>query len=100
MKNYPMVKVEWWDAASYDELYDIDKEFKCSLVVSVGKLLSWTKEKIVLVRDDYTEDDESHRYSSVLVIPKGWVKSVALLLENESNSDFKNMRRNMAKEIR
>ena len=77
--DYPYVKIEWEDACSYEELHDLDYNFCCSSVISVGRLFSKTDKQLVLMRDDYTEDDASHKISGVLCIPNGWVKSIVYL---------------------
>lgn len=75
------VKVCWKDATSYDGDYDIESSiFKVDPVVSVGWLLSDTKEQLVIVRDLYGEEGD-YRASGVLCIPRGWIDSIKVLEE-------------------
>jgi hypothetical protein len=77
----PKVEVMWKDATSFDDIYDIESSnFKVETVVSVGWLLSDTKEQLVIMRDLYGEEGD-YRASGVLCIPKGWVDSVRVIEE-------------------
>jgi hypothetical protein len=79
----PIVEIEWLDACSYDDIYELDHEFTCSMVKSVGRLLSQTEDQTVLFRDLYEKDGarDELELSGVLCIPTKWVKNMRVLSE-------------------
>lgn len=77
-----IVKVEWIDAATYDdEGYEVTDKFSTCPSVSVGYLQEETEDKIVLARDLYEEDDGRTTIRRILAIPKAWIKKITDLEE-------------------
>ena len=78
---YPMVLVSWYDAkdgeSGWKSLEEIKKE-KLALCHSMGWLVFKNKEKMIIMAD-YSEFDEEKDGGRHIVIPSGWVKSIAFL---------------------
>tara|TARA_R100000664_G_C2736121_1_gene125550 strand:- start:767 stop:1057 length:291 start_codon:yes stop_codon:yes gene_type:complete len=78
---YPMVLVSWYDAkdgeTGWRSLEEIRKE-RLALCHSMGWLVFKDKDKMIIMAD-YSEFDGEKDGGRHIVIPSGWVKSIAFL---------------------
>jgi|TARA_R100001126_G_scaffold92546_1_gene62475 hypothetical protein len=78
---YPMVLVSWHDAkdgeSGWHGIDDIKKE-KLALCHSMGWMIYKDKEKTIIMAD-YSEFDDQKDGGRHIIIPSGWVKSIAFL---------------------
>ena len=78
---YPMVLVSWYDAkdgeTGWHSLEDIKKE-RLALCHSMGWMVYKDKEKTIIMAD-YSEFDDEKDGGRHIIIPSGWVKSIAFL---------------------
>ena len=85
----PMVLVSWYDAkdgeSGWQSLESIKNE-QLAVCHSIGWMIYKDKERTVIM-SDYSEFDEEKEGGRHIVIPSGWVKSIAFL-------DVKRLERN------
>ena len=78
---HPMVLVSWHDAkdgeSGWHGIDDIKKE-KLALCHSMGWMIYKDKEKTIIMAD-YSEFDDQKDGGRHIIIPSGWVKSIAFL---------------------
>ena len=78
---YPMGLVSWHDAkdgeSGWHGIDDIKKE-KLALCHSMGWMIYKDKEKTIIMAD-YSEFDDQKDGGRHIIIPSGWVKSIAFL---------------------
>lgn len=71
-REYPVVKVTWYDAESHDEWEDIeDTNRKIRPIETVGFLIDETDDEIVLAQN---YDPSNQKVSMVMVIPNWWIE--------------------------
>jgi hypothetical protein len=89
LTNYPMVLVTWYDAkdgnTGWQSLEEVQNE-KLALCHSMGWLVTYTKERTVIMAD-YSEYDEEKDGGRHIAIPTGWVKSIAYLEINRRETN-------------
>ena len=86
--RYPMVLVTWYDAkdghSGWHSIEDIQKE-KLAICYSIGWLVLKNDERTV-VMSDYSNEENANDGGRHLVLPSGWVKSIAYLKhDNKEN---------------
>lgn len=78
--TYKLVRVEWQDAAHYDDDHDDDGLPDLMEVITVGWLAKEEEGYIVVGRDLHPEDN-SYRWRATMAIPRGCIRTMCELSE-------------------
>lgn len=82
-QSYPMVEVVWDDATELKPGWDDElEEITPALALSVGFLISDTKDHIVIAQDI----DEQGHHNGRSQIPRGMVKTIKVLRKADATS--------------
>ena len=76
VEDYPMVKIVWVDAESYDDWEDVAEKRECKEITTMGFLLSDDDKGLSVAMQ---LDPTNEKVSMTMIIPNHWIVSIVEL---------------------